>query len=218
VESPPDVAGETVRRHAFYVWHYFSGLRNEVDAALTWCDMVIPPHYFPSLKFVVDRVVAASFGMTAIQSANALSDPEMLRILEWGYGLLPCEQFDLDMLSEHADLFGTTAREGSDVAPEVPTARQSTSEADGIDFSDLARKLRLGKRSKPKQAALVEFFADKAEASLKEVAVGVHGDPRTTWNAVKTNVDATNKSLEEMPSRLRFEVRKPLVYRLISPE
>src|SRR5271157_2000815 len=84
-----------------------------------------------------------------------------------------------------------------------------------IDFQALATALR--KESKSNQAKLVEYMADKEEATAEEIAEHVNGDSETSDRAMWNNAKRTTDSLAALNSRLSFRFASGRMYREISP-
>jgi len=85
-----------------------------------------------------------------------------------------------------------------------------------IDFEDLAARMR--KAKKRNSAMLVEYMADRTQATTGEVADRVHGDGNASLDAIRKNVERTNDFLAEIGSRLSFRFVSERVFREISPE
>jgi len=99
--------------------------------------------------------------------------------------------------------------------PEAPAVEApKPHEAPAVDFASLASALR--KDRKGTQAALVECFTDRTEATVDEIAREVHGDDDASDKAIRGNVARTNDSLVELGSPLVFRVASGRVYREIS--
>lgn len=73
-----------------------------------------------------------------------------------------------------------------------------------IDFTKIATELRRGRKEYP--ARLVEFFADKSEATFHALKTHVH-EGHGGESAIKSNVKRTNAHLEDMECGLRFSIR-----------
>jgi len=105
-------------------------------------------------------------------------------------------------------------------APEAPAEWPDLVKLDQgaawLDFAALAGELR--KARKPTQANLVEYMADKKEATVEDVAEHVHADSETDENAVRANANRTNDSLAELGAPLPFRVASGRVFREISPK
>ena len=63
---------------------------------------------------------------------------------------------------------------------------------------------------------LVEFMADKQEATVKEVAEYVHEHGDTAENTIRKNVQRTSESLAKMGSSLLFRMVSGRVFREIN--
>jgi hypothetical protein len=88
------------------------------------------------------------------------------------------------------------------------------SDTPAINYDDVANHLAAqGKRT---QAALVRFVKDKSSAQVEEVAFNVHGDCKTSGNAVAQNVSRTNRSLEEMEVPLSFRMAGSMIHKRVS--
>jgi hypothetical protein len=108
-------------------------------------------------------------------------------------------------------------------APAEPAATQTEGETSriqtprlSVDFKALVANLR--KQGKPLQAKLVEYMADKEEATAEEIAEHVHGEKQTSDSAMWNNADRTTKSLALLGSRLSFRFASGRMYREISPK
>jgi hypothetical protein len=86
----------------------------------------------------------------------------------------------------------------------------------GIDFMALATALR--KQGKNTQAELVEFMADKEEATAEEIAQHVHDQSEMSNSAIWNNAKRTTDSLAQLGSRLSFRFVSSRMYREISPK
>jgi hypothetical protein len=85
-----------------------------------------------------------------------------------------------------------------------------------IDYKAWGVALR--KAGKRNPAALVEFMADKEEATAREIGEHVHGDKDASDDAIRMNVNRTNDALVELDSPLSFRFVSGYVYREISPK
>ena len=85
-----------------------------------------------------------------------------------------------------------------------------------VDFAALAAELRKARKPKPQQAMLIEFMADKEEATVEDVARVVHGHDETSTETIRMNVRRTNESLATIGSSLSFRVASSRVFREIS--
>ena len=85
-----------------------------------------------------------------------------------------------------------------------------------IDFKALAAALR--KEGKGNQAKLVEYMADKEEATAEEIAQHVHGDSEASDQAMWNNAKRTTDSLALLDSRLSFRFTSGRMYRDDSPK
>jgi hypothetical protein len=106
------------------------------------------------------------------------------------------------------------AAESRDTAP--PASEPSgTVPAAAIDYKAIASDLR--KASKPTQAALVEFMADREEATVEDVAKHVHKDDEASEGTIRANARRTNDWLASRGVPLSFRVAGGRVFREISP-
>lgn len=101
-------------------------------------------------------------------------------------------------------------------APTAPTVSGRSGQPTEIDHEALATELR--KQRRPKQAALVEYMADKLKAQAEAIAKDVHGDPETSDRAIWNNARRTSDWLAAKGSRLSFRFASGWVYREISPK
>jgi len=86
---------------------------------------------------------------------------------------------------------------------------------EAVDFAALAAELR--KANKPTPASLIEFMADKEEATVEDVAQAVHGDDKTSGQTVWANMKRTNDYLDKQRSPLSFRMAASRIFREISP-
>jgi hypothetical protein len=84
-----------------------------------------------------------------------------------------------------------------------------------IDFKAVSRRLRdLGRN---RRADLVDFMADKEEATVEDVAAAVHDYEETSDKTVRANADRANQDLVELGVPLSFCVKAGRVFRDIAP-
>lgn len=126
---------------------------------------------------------------------------------------------DLERAAALADSLRTESPAGArDEAEAEHGSRQPVSKVDdfpsvGVDISVVVSQLR--RAGRPMQAALVEYMADKPEATADEIAENVHGNAETKEDTIRKNMDRTNGSLESMKQRLRFRFASSRLYREI---
>ncbi|MGO9601657.1 MAG: hypothetical protein ACLP7Q_27090 [Isosphaeraceae bacterium] len=130
-----------------------------------------------------------------------------------------CNQQSGDMGGSHGPAvraeIATPEPETESTHPERVVDQVPPSPRPSIDFQALAIALR--KERKSNQAMLVEYMADKEEATAEEIAEHVHGDSETTDKAMWNNADRTTDSLALLDSRLSFRFVSGRMYREISP-
>ncbi|AMV38780.1 hypothetical protein [Planctomyces sp. SH-PL62] len=104
-------------------------------------------------------------------------------------------------------------------APAAPTPPEAAAPpangSNAIDCADIVERLR--KAGKRTSAMLVEYMADKRQATAADIAERVH-DTRVSIDAIRKNVARTNGFLVGIGSRLSFRVASDRVFREISPE
>ncbi len=105
------------------------------------------------------------------------------------------------------------ALQASQINPSTPPEKTPPVTAE-IDYQAIVTDLR--KANKPTQSCLVEYMADKREATAEEVAVVVHGHSETSRNTIWANLQQTNKSLAKLGSPLSFRMASGRVFREIS--
>jgi hypothetical protein len=84
-----------------------------------------------------------------------------------------------------------------------------------IDYRALVAALRKQKKGNP--ALLVEYMAERDEATAEEIGKHVHGDASAEDDAIRRNIERTNDALASLGSRLWFKFALGYVYREISP-
>lgn|GEM_PF-5791651 len=84
------------------------------------------------------------------------------------------------------------------------------------DPRSIANELR--KRRKLKQARLVEYMADRDDATADEIAEHIHQDPDASEKTMRENARRTNQSLAEMNVPLLFRFLGAHMFREINPE
>jgi hypothetical protein len=95
-----------------------------------------------------------------------------------------------------------------------PEAAEQEAPPPAIDYEALATALRKQKKRNP--AALVEYMANREEATVQEIARHVHGDPETSDSAIWNNAKRTSDALAAMGSPLWFRFASGRIYREIS--
>ncbi len=184
--------------------------------------------FFVGAAGLAEHLADAMRARSHVDFANAFTALGMLEFCEVVLEVCPPVTFDFSVPPIPADAIptdtdGPEPEPAADATPTDgdgprPATRTSPIKVDGIDFSAVVTALRLNGKSKPKQAALVEYMSDKDEATVEDVAEHVHDRAETPDKTIRSNADATNISLEGVEPRLRFVVKAGRVFRMIVPE